>query len=252
MMEINYKGGQPMPPYVIEALRYLGKVGVMSRPTWYQHFGTGTSQWKREQLLNLVNRGVLIRHSCNQLKGAWVLSDWSIDLLRDRGLSCVRPVPPHLLEHDEVVGTTLLALKKHGVCKDWLSERELKMMESKDFIVEKKENEIKYPDAVFKLIHEKNFWMVAIEYERTGKSTTRYRSILRQYGKLQNLNQILYVTEDSSIRKRIQGALKFIGNQELMGRIGLISACDWKRDPMAAPIYKVGKTTSFNQIFRMT
>ena len=250
-MEINYKGGQPMPENVKEALNYLRKVGVMTRPTWNNYFAKGNPHWKRDQLLSLIRKGVLNRHSCNHQKDTWVLSDWCIDQLRRLGLTSVRPVPPQLIEHDETVGTSLLILKRSGACQEWVSERELKMMNSKSFIVQRLGNETKYPDAVFKMIFEEKPWIVAIEYERTGKSTSRYRSILRQYGKLESVNQILYVTEDKSISKRIQSAMNQIGDKVLMGRIGYINAIEWKKDPMAACIYKTGKTTSFNQIFKL-
>ncbi len=247
-MDLFYKGGQPIPKNVLEAMKYISKVGVITRPTWYHFFAQGNLQWKRDQLLNLVRRDVLKPHTCNSIGEAWVLTDWSINLLKTQGLSCVRPVPPQFIEHDEVVGRSLLILKRSGACQDWLTERELKMLNSQEFVVQKKEYEKKYPDAVFRMNHRKELWTFAVEYERTGKSSHRYRSILWQYADIQGISMVLYITEDNSIKKRIESALKFIGKKELTSRIVFIDALEWKRDPMTAEIKRLGKTISFKQL----
>lgn len=252
MNEVSYRCGQPMPGYIFEALKFIGKVGVVTRPTWYTYLCPGTDQWKREQLLNMVKRGLLVPHTCSNLKGAWVLTDWSASLLRGKGLSCVRPVPPSLIEHDEVVGTSVLFLKRSGICKDWLTENELKMRRLDQFLIENKDKDSKYPDAVFRMHFKGKLAFVALEYERTGKSTHRYRKILRQYSSLNSIEQILYVTEDESIKKRILSALRTIGDRSLSSRIAFIKGYEWKSNPTSAIFMKDNKATCLSELVGMT
>jgi hypothetical protein len=250
LMEFRYKGGQPMPANVIEAIQYIGKVGVITRPFWYQHFSHGNAQWRRDQLLNLVRRGVFQSHSCTSVNNVWVLSDWSIDQLKRKGIACVRPIPPQYIEHDEMVGGSLLLLQRNKVCASWTSERELRMSNSQAFKIQTADGESKYPDATFRMLYQGQQRTFAMEYERTGKSVPRYRSILLQYAALPHLSMVVFVTEDESATKRIQGALKFIGSPELASRISFSKAADWKHNPMTAPIKMRSKTRTFEELIR--
>ncbi len=251
-MKLTYQSGQHMPDYVVETLRYVGKVGVITSKAWCEHLGEGSTPWKKEQLLNLVSRGVLVPHTCNELKGAWVLSRWSLEQLRNNGVHAVAPVPPQNIEHDETVGTGLWRLKTKGVCQDWLTERELKTRSSTEFILDDKGYETKYPDAVFRMVHSGKGWIIAVEYERTGKSSSRYKGVLKAYEQLEKINQILYVVEDLSIKQRFKACLDAHGSKELKKKLGLIAAVEWKKDPYLALIQKDNCVTSFKEIFDLT
>lgn len=244
----RYKCGQPMPAYVTDALRFIGKVGVVTRRTWNEYFCPGSDRWKRAQLQHMIARGLFEPHTCKNLAGTWVLTDWSAKLLRGQGFSSVNPVPAHLIEHDEVVGAALWKLKRDNLCKDWLSERELKERKLHTFLLEKKENDPKYPDAVFRLAGNAKLYVVALEYERTGKSTFRYRSILRHYSKLRAADLVLYVAEEDVIKRRIVNALKYMGDKDLIARIGFIKGYEWKSDPGTAPILRSTGTTCLKEI----
>lgn len=250
-MKFKYKCGQPMPQNVVELIHYLGKVGVLTRSAWTQYLGFGSSEWKREQLFNLEKRGVLIRHSCKQIKDAWVLSKWSFELLRSTGLVAVTPVPPHLIEHDELIGTSLMTLKKNGVCQKWITEKELKANFSKEFLIEKQKFGAKYPDAIFEMNHGGKVWIVALEYERTGKSIQRYKAIFREYEKFQAVSQILYIVEDQSIKQRVQSGLLSSSCPTVSQKVGFINAIDWKTNPLTAMIQKNHGSTSFAEIFNL-
>lgn len=237
-----------MPGYIFEALKFIGKVGVVTRPTWYQHLCPGTDQWKREQLLNMVKRKILLPHTCHGLKGAWVLSPWSTDFLKKKGLSAVTPVPPHQIEHDEVIGRSALILKRNGFCKGWLTERELKHRGMTQFQIEKSKTSEKYPDAIFQMMINDKEKFIALEYERTGKSSLRYRSMLKKYGKLETLELILYVTEDDAIEKRIRRILMASRDGSLMKRVAFIKGRDWRSDPSAAPFFIEQKISSLSKL----
>ena len=251
-MKFKYRCGQPMPQNVVEMIYYLGKVGVLTRMAWTQYLGSGAAEWKREQLFNLEKRGVLIRHSCKQIKDAWVLSKWAFELLRSTGQLAVTPVPPHLIEHDELIGTSLFVLKKHGICQKWITEKELKANSSREYLIEKQQFGAKYPDAIFEMRHNGRIWIVALEYERTGKSVQRYKSIFREYEKFVSVSQILYIVEDLAIKRRVQSGLLSASSSSVTQKVGFIDAHEWKADPLSASIQKGQASTSFAEIFNVT
>ena len=250
-MSFRYKCGQPMPQNVIEMIHYLGKVGVLTRQGWFQHIGSGSLDWRREQLSNLERRGVLVRHSCKQIKDAWVLSKWSFELLRSEGFVAVAPVPPHLIDHDELVGTSLMILKRSGVCQRWITEKELKANLSKEYLIGRQQMGAKYPDAIFEMIHQEKTWIVAIEYERTGKSIQRYKSIFKEYDKFISVSQILYISEDPSIKRRVQSGLLSADVPNVSRKVGFIDAHEWKQNPMKARIEKGSTSTCFSEIYKI-
>lgn len=247
MMGFNYKGGKPIPENVLNALKYTGKVGVITRPTWNILFGKGEDRWKRRQLFNLIDNEVLKKHSCRHQIDTWVLTEWSRDLLRRNGMSCVAPVPPHLIEHDESVGRGLWMLKECNLSSKWITERELKGMNSSSYIIQKSSQGTKYPDAVFRPKRNENI-TVAVEYERTGKSESRYRSIMRQYSRIVGVQHILYIVEDDSIEKRIKKALAYNGDKGLTARMGFIKAMHWNGDPSKCDVELSGKVYKLDSI----
>lgn len=249
MKKFKYKSGKPIPENVMDALKYTGKVGVITRPTWKALFGSGNERWIRRQLLNLEGYEVLKRHSCNHQLDTWVLTERSKDLLRTNGFSCVSPVPPHLIEHDEVVGRGLWRLKNQGECQKWASERELKSLKASAFIIEKNDTDTKYPDAIFKVEHNDKI-TIAVEYERTGKSSLRYRSILKQYASLSGIGRILYICEDDAIRKRIQNALDYVGDRSLMTKVGFIKSTEWIADPIKVHIESQKKSSHLKDFLK--
>ncbi len=250
-MKLRYPGGQLMPENVIEALCYMGKVGVMSRETWYHHFARGVTRWKQRQLTNLYRSGVIKPHSCGRGKESWVLSESSARLLRFHNLSSVSPVLPQHIVHDELVATSMLQLQKKNVTTSWLTERELKSRNSMEFIVSKKNCDAKYPDAIFQVRFGDQLRMFALEYERTGKSSLRYRSILRQYANLRSLSMILYVVEEEAVKKRIESALKFVGDMSTSEKVAFTSAKEWRENPLTSQLQLRAKVLTFEDISRI-
>ena len=243
-----YRSGQPMPSNVLAALMYTAKVGVLSRKIWNVYFAKGTTRWKRMQLKFLVDRGLLKAHTCDSLDSKWTLTYLSEQILKENNVPFVPPVPPQYVDHDEVVAESLLRLSKTKFCESWQTERELKTLNYDEYLIMKREGEVKYPDGVMKACIRGKIRTIAVEYERTGKSTGRYRAILWQYGRMSNFTLVLYIYEDLLIKRRIQSALKFIGHTELMRRMAYVDAYEWKKDPFNAPIEFRNTISSFNKM----
>src|SRR5665647_314967 len=183
---IRYSGGHKIPDNVLAALIYTAKVGVLTTSQWHTYFATGVPRWREQQLQLLEKRRLIKRHpGTNDSK--WIL-DYQAEVIFERRSWPIAPsVSPQHFIHDEVVGESLLRLDKALICKSWLTEREMKSQGFKNYVVMKKDNEVKYPDAIFKVSKQENILTIALEYERTGKSSSRYRSILWQYSRLNDL-----------------------------------------------------------------
>lgn len=229
-MNVEYRTGKQMPENVFEALKFAGKVGVLTKPAWNELFSRGNDRWQRRQILNLKEDGYLLDHTCGIQLQSWVLSPWSQAFLRSHGYSSVAPIPPHLIEHDVTLATGIWKLKEKNLCQNWMTERELKIQDSRQFVIEKTDRFPKFPDALIQL--ENVTSLIAFEYERTGKSSSRYRKILAQYARLPEIYRICYITEDAVIRERIQSAIRNLGKPDLSERIVFVSAHEWRADPV--------------------
>lgn len=248
-MVMRFESGQVIPKNVLDALRYLGKVGVMGNKTWNEFFSRGGVRWKQKQLLKLSKKKLIVPHSCERLSKSWVLSDTSKVLLTKLKWPCVTPVPSLYVDHDEIVANGIMRLERAGICNRWTTERELKMVNSHDYIVHKnKEGDVKFPDAIIRIMHKGKERTFAIEYERNGKSLGRYRSILWQYSTLTSISLVLFVVENDVIKKRILQASKYIGSSLLAGKLAFMDVDEWEKNLLSASIDLGDRSISFNEI----
>jgi hypothetical protein len=94
----------------------------------------------------------------------------------------------------------------------------------------------------------KNFHLVALEYERTGKTVPRYRRILWSYNKLNRFSMVLFIVENDVLRKRIKSSLKHLGRVALIEKIGFVDAIEWQKNPLSATIELATTKTSFAKL----
>lgn len=236
-MEHRYNNGYLMSSHVAEALRYIGKVGVLSSRDWYHYFCHNKDRrWQERQLAYLRNNGYIKKHTANSLLGKWILDEKGKSFLNARKWSVVNPVPAHHVDHDELVARSLYEMEQASYIHSWQVEKELKMMNQKDYMLSNKDGDMKFPDAIFKVKLSDGIRTVALEYERRGKSDTRYRSILWNYSDLSSISLVIFICEEELYSKRIERALKNIGRTDLKDRLAITSAAEWKSSPLLAPI----------------
>lgn len=235
-MTYRYDSEQIIPKNVIEAIRFTGKVGFISREIWHEYFGVGNYRWQKRQFQFLIERGYFKKHRNEFAKGIFIVTEKSARLLNQMKLSCVSPVPVMYLAHDIVVAKSILALMRSSLIFEFKVERELKTYGIKDYLLSEKDHDQKYPDAIFKMYAYGGERTVAVEYERERKSTTRYKSILWQYSSLSNLSMVLYVCENIGTQKIIEGALKYLGQTALKDKLAFVSADEWKKSASDAVI----------------
>lgn len=247
-MKLRYSNGKPISPKVLECLRYISKVGIMELGIWYEYFGVGSKRWKQKQLKQLLELKILSRHP-SQVGQYFILGDQGEKIVKELRWPCVIPTNANHFKHDENVALGLLKLQADSVCETWLSEKELYTGNFKEFAIKGDKGESKYPDAIFRFMARDNKTRtVAVEYERHGKSSFRYRQILWSYNAVTSVSLVLFVVENNEIKKRIQAALKFLGNIQLVERIAFMSVEEWLADPLTASIELRSKATSFEKL----
>lgn len=242
-----FKNGKGLSSNTEEALMYVAKVGAMSKKLWDQEFSKGSRCWKNKQLRILIKNDLLKPHNC-QLGKIYVLGERGKTFARENNWKLVDPVLANQIVHDETVGHGLLRLERRAICKIWRIEREIKKTFRDSLIIEKDSDRRKYPDAIFQAFMGGEFRHTALEYERTGKSSTRYRSILWSYDKLRVFSLILFIVEEESIKKRIKKAIRHLGVYSILERVGYMNARDWRENPLEAPIEIYNGTTSFRKL----
>jgi hypothetical protein len=245
-MSYHYRSGQPIPQNVTDMIHYLAKVGTVTTKGWKRLFVKGTDRWQRALLANLLEREIIAAHSCTSVSNAWVLGSWSKMLLINEKRTYVTPVPPQQIEHDEVIGLGLTELMRTNACDLWFSERELKMNRPKELTLNFGKLGTKYPDAVLAFKNGGNVWLVALEYERSGKDRRRYESILKAYSNLDGIHQILFITEEKGTAERIKSSAGLVRET----RLGFIEGEDWRKSSLLAKIIKGNQSSSFSSILK--
>lgn len=245
---MKYPNGRIVSPQVYQALRYITKVGVMSKKTWHELFAKGSKRWKTQQLRLLRNAKIIKLHP-HELKDSFVIGAVGMELVREQKWKSVHFVDPKYFKHDETVARGVWKLEEENVCSKWFTEKELKNQGSASFKLDNLENgKLKYPDAVMKVEGKKNSLILAVEYEKTMKSNWRYNKAIKAYSESLDFSFILFLVESAAIEKSIKRSLSYIGDGHLSYRIGFISIEDWMKDPFCAPIRTPSEFKSLKEL----
>ena len=245
---MKYRNGRKVSTSVFQAVRYVTKVGVITRKTWDELFSKGTKRWKRKQLRLLLNSKVLKRHPYEEVNDAFILGSYGLEMVESMRWRGVHLIQPKYIKHDETIAKGLLRLEAKSLCQKWMTESELKSQKSAAFRLHGLEGGAKYPDAVFKLQGKLSSQIVALEYEKTSKSSWRYNKAIKAYSDSGEFNTILFIVETSAIENLVKRSMLFIGDGSLNSKVGFISIEDWRQDPMTAPIRVLNKGKSLSEI----
>jgi hypothetical protein len=244
----RYVKGQHIPEHVIRALVFTGKVGFLTFDTWANCFAVGTDRWKRMQFDYLRKEGYFAYHRYALAYDILVLGPRGKEIVDDVGGTILTSPPVGHLIHDGVVAKSLQRLDAQKLLHTWVVERQLKRDGVKEYLISTKEDNYKYPDAVFKIHAFEKLRVVAFEYERERKAMSRYRAILWQYASLTNVSMVLFVCEKPNIKTTIESAMTYLGQTALTDRLAFADAADWKRDPLTAPIHLGGSVIELGKI----
>lgn len=246
-MKSVFGNGRKLSSSTEQALRYVAKVGLMSKEVWNENFCEGSNRWKNKKLKILIDNRVFKKHN-SDISGYYVLGDQGLNIAKTLGWSLVDSVPPNKFTHDEVVARSLLRLEQKNLCQKWMIEKEIKNLNDGKFLIQDQGDQVKYPDAIFEAKMGKNFHLVALEYERTGKTVPRYRKILWSYNKMNRFSMVLFIVENEVLKKRIKSSLKHLGRVALLERIGFVDSTEWQKNPINATIELATTKTSFAKL----
>jgi hypothetical protein len=235
-MEFRYRRGNQIPPNVVDAIRFTAKTGFITREIWIEFFAQGGTRAKQKQLAFMLTQKILEPHSCKPLHGVYELGSYGKALLLSNNCAFVSAPASHFLSHDELVATSVLKLKNLGLVDRWVSEAEQKSKNDKEFALELGDRDRKFPDAVLAMKCQTRPAIVAIEYERSGKTIRRYRRLLEEYSILRQIDLILVIARDEAISKRIEKARRESGLSGLSDRLGYAIAHEWATDPARSSI----------------
>lgn len=245
---MKYRNGRKVSGSVFQAIRYVTKVGVITRKTWEELFGRGTERWKRKQLRLLLKAKVFKKHPYEEVKDTFILGPQGLEMVESMRWRGVHLVQPKYINHDETVAKGLLRLEAKSLCQKWMTESELKSQKSSAFRLHGLEGGAKYPDAVFKLQGRSSSQIVALEYEKTSKSSWRYNKAIKAYRDSGEFNTILFIVETQAIEDLVKRSMRFISDGSLNSRIGFISIEEWRQNPMTASIRGLSKGKSLIDI----
>jgi hypothetical protein len=245
---VRYQNGRAVSPRVFQAIRYMTKVGTMTRTTWNQLFSNGTPRWKQKQLRLLVDGNVFATHPHRSVRDVYVIGQYGLKMIQKMGWQDVYYVEPKYFEHDEAIAKGVWILEQNKICTKWLTERELRSQKSKNFKLQGLDGGPKYPDAVMRLDSNTGSKVIALEYEKTIKSSMRYNKIIRAYSDANEFDYVICIVENEATEKCIRRSQRYIGDALLNSKMGFIFIHEWIKNPALATIRGLGQIKNFSEI----
>jgi len=229
---LKYKNGRELGSDVISAVRYVTKVGVMSRVTWYALFGRGNLRWKQTQWKFLIDSKIFRPYPCDIIEDVVALGTYGRRLVAKNGWKYSVSFQPSEIHHDEKVGIGLWKLERADLIKKWMHQKEIKRKGLDSMKLQIRKKSYKYPDAIFLFENQGKEEVAAIEYEARNQGYYRYLPMLKAYQESANFDRILFVVPDKSTKKSIQKVMNTIRDETLVKKVGFIDAEIWNSNPV--------------------
>jgi hypothetical protein len=228
---MKFQNGRNLSSDTIAAIRYMAKVGAMSRGTWYALFGRGKLRWQQAQWKHLIDLRIFKHHPCGVISDVVVIGYYGLKMIKAQGWKYASGIYPHLVYHNERVALGLWHLEQAGLCKRWMTAGEMKASKNQAFKLAIKEKKFRFPDAVFTTEAFGNEQLFAVEFENKNQTYWRYRPLLLAYRRNSSFDRILFVVKDNATKKSLKMTLSRIGDAKLIKRIVLINEEKWINKP---------------------
>lgn len=216
---------------------FAAKMGFLSKPLWLEFFASRSRSQNARNWNKLSSEGYFQNHDSKMLPDVLVLAKKSLDELNQRGVLAVTKPHLGLFDHDLKVSKIVLNLKKEDALEDFTSEAELK----KKFMVWMKTTHegkgAKFPDLTLVLKGVSKFKRVAIEVEQSVKGFDRYKQIMANYATAQNIDAVVFVSDNQTVFNRISRAMKETNYPSWERPVGFGELFVWLSNPLRAPIY---------------
>lgn len=228
---MKYKNGRNLTPETIAAIRFVAKVGVMTRATWYAHFARGNIRWRQMQWKFLIDSKIFRPHPCSIVEDVVALGIYGKKLVRERGWKESVSFQPREIVHDELVGIGLWKLEQALIIKKWMHQKEIKRRGLVNFRLQLRKKFYNYPGGVFLIDHNGKDEIVAIEYEEENLGYLRYLPMLKAYQGNPSVHRVLFIVPTKGTKKSIERAMNKIRDVTFSKKIGFIEQDTWNSRP---------------------
>jgi len=228
---LKYKNGRGLTPDTVAAIRFVTKVGVMTKATWYAHFARGSIRWRQMQWKFLIDSKIFRPHPCSVIEDVVALGPYGKKLARERGLKESVSFNTREIHHDVRVGVGLWKLEQAGIIKKWIHQKEIKRHGMDFFKLQLRKKLFKYPDGLFLIDYHGKEELIAIEFEENNQGYFRYLSMLRAYLGVTKVQRIYFIIPTKGTKKSVQRAMNKIRDGTLVKKIDFIDAVAWNSSP---------------------
>lgn len=228
---LKYKNGRNLTPETIAAIRFVAKVGVMTRAKWYAHFARGNIRWRQMQWKFLIDSKIFRPHPCSIVEDVITLGTYGKKLVRDRGWKEVVSFQPREIHHDEHVGLGLWKLEQAGIIKKWIHQKEIKRHCMDNFRLQLRKKLFKYPDGLLLIDHQDKDEIMVIQYEEKNQGYYKYLAMLKAYQGIPSVHRVLFIVPTKGTKKSIESAMNKIRDGTFSKKIGFIQAEIWNFKP---------------------
>jgi hypothetical protein len=218
----------------LRILEDLQKYGLM-KTRWIaaRHFQSvaKTTILRRLRLL-AANRYILRLTGLDDGQHAWALTDQSAKIFLPSASKL--HFPKFILDHDLALASLRLKLEEVGIAQSWRPEHEIRQKVARAHGL-KRSAGLVIPDGLMGVEIKGFKESVAIELELSNKNQRRYRTILTEYRRKENLWGVWYVVGQKTLARQL---LTAHGNGAYRGPYLLWSTLeDVMTDPLNAKVY---------------
>lgn len=184
-------------------------MGFLSRNVWNDLVASGSITWKNDKWRALLSRGYFATSQrYNNAQSILVLTYKGRRAAEALGLEPVSPPLSDHIPHDEMIIEYVLRLEAEGLISGWHSERESKQDSYKHTQgTQKKSGVSKFPDLIIRLAVPGQPTLIAVEIERTRKSSERYKEFVKKYLTLADIDSVIVLAQSQKIIDTIKRAV---------------------------------------------
>jgi hypothetical protein len=235
---VRLSNGRVMSQNTNDCLRLMAKCGFISRGIWRDYFAQGGTRWHRRQLQYLCKRSLIEPHPNPKASDCYVLSKVGKIILAREGLHFVQPPFVGQLGHDELIVRSVLELVSSRLICGYRFESEMRALDARQHLrnANMRTEDQRFADALLEVNVLGKRRILALEYERTSKSSRRYRDKLWSYSQSSSIWVVIFICESDGIRSAIKRQMSFLSSPLLDGKIGFVLRTSWIRGPADAPI----------------
>lgn len=247
---MKYPGSsQSIPNNVLQAIKFTGRTGLMSKQIWEKRFSSGCATWKITQFSKLLKKDFLKPYMKIGKDQFYKLGLTGKIYAMQLGIKTVAAPLSNQILHDAWIFESIIALDAKGYILEWISEAMLKS--GCLFNEERWYHQKKIPDVLLKVNIQNDVRLLAFEYERTLKASWRIKETLRTYSGLLQIPLVIFICENEVIRQAYLNTLAKLNDRNLNKKIGFALSNGWHSNSESQPIQMLDRTFQLKDILQI-